>query len=176
MLLNCGSGADSWESLNSKEIKPVHPKGNQFWLFIGRNDAEANTSATWCKELTHWKRPWFWERLKAGGEGDNRGWDGWMASPTQWTWMSLSKLREMMKDRVPGLLQSIGSQRVMSNWVTEQQSVICITQISPIRMSDPWQLVWGYTSGTGLTSDYPPWNFDWNYQEKGGEILISYCD
>ena len=46
-----------------------------------------NTLATWCKKLTHLKRPWCWERLKAGGEGDDRGWDGWMASPTQWTWM-----------------------------------------------------------------------------------------
>ena len=47
----------------------------------------ANTLATWCKELTHLKRPWCWERLRARGEGDNRGWDGWMASPTQWTWV-----------------------------------------------------------------------------------------
>ena len=46
----------------------------------------SNTLATWCEELTHWKRPWCWERLKAGGEGDDRGWDGWMVSPTQWTW------------------------------------------------------------------------------------------
>ena len=43
--------------------------------------------ATWCKELIHWKRPWCWERLKAGGEGDDRGWDGWMASPTRWMWV-----------------------------------------------------------------------------------------
>ena len=47
----------------------------------------SNTLATWCEELTHWKRPWCWERWKAGGEGDNRGWDGWMASLTQWTWV-----------------------------------------------------------------------------------------
>ena len=46
-----------------------------------------HTLATWCKELTHWKRPWCWERLKAGGEGNNRGWDGWMSSPTWWTWV-----------------------------------------------------------------------------------------
>ena len=46
----------------------------------------SNTLATWCEELTHLKRPWCWERLRAGGEGDDRGWDGWMASPTQWTW------------------------------------------------------------------------------------------
>ena len=61
-------------------------------LFIERTDAEAeapNTLATWYKELTHWKRPWCWERLKMG-EGDDRGWDGWMASLTQWTWVWVS--------------------------------------------------------------------------------------
>ena len=47
----------------------------------------SNTLATCCEELTHWKRPQCWERLRAGGEGDNRGWDGWMAPPTQWTWV-----------------------------------------------------------------------------------------
>ena len=46
-----------------------------------------NTLASWCEELTHWKRPWCWEGLRAGGEGDTRGWDDWMASPTQWTWV-----------------------------------------------------------------------------------------
>ena len=45
---------------------------------------------SWCEELTHWKRPWCWERLKAGGEGDDRVWDGWMASPTRWTWVWVS--------------------------------------------------------------------------------------
>ena len=77
-------------SLDCKEIKPVNPKGNQSWIFIGRTDAEVetpNTLATWCEELTHWKRPWYWERLKAGREGDDRGCDGWMASSTQWTWV-----------------------------------------------------------------------------------------
>ena len=48
---------------------------------------EWNTLATWYEELTYWKRPWCWERLKAGGEGDERGWDGWMASLTWWTWV-----------------------------------------------------------------------------------------
>ena len=73
--------------LDCKEIQPVHPKGDQSWVFIGRTDVEwgwnSNTLATWCKQLTHWKRPWCWGRLRAGGEGDDRGWDGWMASPTQ---------------------------------------------------------------------------------------------
>ena len=50
----------------------------------------SNALATWCKKLTHWKRPWFWERLKVGGERDNRGWDGWKASPTRWTWVWVS--------------------------------------------------------------------------------------
>ena len=60
--------------LDSKEVKLVHPKGNQPWIFIGRTDAEAsNTSATWCKEPTHWKRPWCRGRLKAQGGGSSRG-------------------------------------------------------------------------------------------------------
>ena len=76
--------------LDCKEIQPVHPKGDQSWVFIWKDwcwSWNSNTSATWCKELTHLKRPWCWERLKTGGEGDIRGWDGWMASPTQWTWV-----------------------------------------------------------------------------------------
>ena len=63
-------------ALDCKEIQPVHPKGDQSWIFIGRTDAEAETLATWCEELTHLKRPWCWERLRAGGERDDRGWDG----------------------------------------------------------------------------------------------------
>ena len=70
--------------LDCKEIKLVDPKGNQSWIFIGRTDADSNTLATWCEELTHWKIPWCWERLKSGAEGDERGWDGWMASLTGW--------------------------------------------------------------------------------------------
>ena len=81
--------------LDCKKIQPVHPKGNQSWIFIGRTDAEAETPILWPPdaELTHLKRPWCWERLKVGGEGDNRGWDGWMASPTQWTWVWASSRR-----------------------------------------------------------------------------------
>ena len=73
--------------LDCKEIKPVHPKGYQPWIFIGRIYAEAdapNTLATWWEELTHRKRPWCWERLKEGGKGDD---SGWMASLTQQTWV-----------------------------------------------------------------------------------------
>ena len=59
-------------SLDFKEIQPVHPKGNQSWVFIGRTDVEGETPISWCEELTHLKRPWCWERLRAGGEGDDR--------------------------------------------------------------------------------------------------------
>ena len=73
--------------------------------------------ATWCEEWTPWKRPWCWERLKAG-EGDDRGWDGWMASPTQWTWVWASSGSWWWTGK-PGVLQSMGSQRVGHHWVTE---------------------------------------------------------
>ena len=75
--------------LDYKKIQPIYPKGDQSWVFIGRTDAEAETPylATSWEELTHWKRPWCWEGLGARGEGDDRGWDGWMAPPTRWTWV-----------------------------------------------------------------------------------------
>ena len=77
----------------------------------------SNTSATWCEELTHLKRPWCWERLKAG-EGDNRWWDSWMALPTQWTWVWVDSRSWWWTGR-PGMLQFMGSQRVRHDWVTE---------------------------------------------------------
>ena len=74
--------------LDCKEIQPVNPKGNQSCIFIGRTDAEAETPVLWPpEELTDLKRPWCWKRLRAGGEGDDRGWDSWMASLTGWTWV-----------------------------------------------------------------------------------------
>ena len=85
-----GIGEDSWGSLDSKESQPVYPEGDQSWIFIGRTDAEAETPIIWppdAKKLSHLKRSWLWEGLKAWGEGDDRGWDGWMASATQWTWV-----------------------------------------------------------------------------------------
>ena len=89
MLLNSCAGEDSIESpLDCKELKPVNPKGYQFWIFIGMTDAEA--PVLWPPDAKNWligKRPWCWERLKAGGVLDERGWDGWMASPTRWMWV-----------------------------------------------------------------------------------------
>ena len=78
----------------------------------------SNTLATSCKELTHWKRPWCWEGLRAGGEGDDRGWDGWMASPTRWAWVWVNSGSWWWTGR-PGVLWFMGSQRVGQGWVTE---------------------------------------------------------
>ena len=106
--------------LNCKEIQPVHPKGDQSWIFTGRTDAGAETPTPimWCKELTHWKRPWCQERLKAAGEGDDGGWDGWMASLSQWTWVWENSRRWWWTGR-PGMLRFMGSQRVRHDWATE---------------------------------------------------------
>ena len=107
--------------LDCKEIQPVHPKGNQSWIFIGRTDAEAEAPIIYPPDVKNWligKDPnagkdW----RKAGGEGDDRGWDGWMASLTQW--MSLSNLQELVMDReawstaVHGVLKS---QTWLSDW------------------------------------------------------------
>ena len=102
-------------------IKPGNPKGNQPWIFFGRTDwsRSSNILATWCEEPTHWKRPWWWDRLRVGGEGENRGQDGWMASLTQWAWVSANS-GKWWRTGKPGVLQSIRWQRVRQDWATEQ--------------------------------------------------------
>ena len=78
----------------------------------------SNTLATWCEELTHLKRSWCWERLRAGGEGDDKGWDGWMASPTWWTWVWVDSRSWWWTGR-SGVLRLMGSQRVRHDWANE---------------------------------------------------------
>ena len=73
--------------------------------------------ATWCEELTHWKRPWCWERLKVGGEGDSRGWDGWMASLTQWTWVWVNSGSWWCAAVYAGHKESDTTERL--NWLTD---------------------------------------------------------
>ena len=109
--------------LDCKEIKPGNSKGNQLWIFIGRTDT---APVLWLPDVKCQlieKRPWCWERLKSGGEGDDRGWDGWMAWPTQWTWVWANSGRWWRKGK-PGVLQSMGSQRIGQDWVTEQQQIL----------------------------------------------------
>ena len=107
--------------LDCKEIQPVHSAEDQPWVFFGRTDAKAETPvtlATSCEELTHWKSLWCCEGLGAGGEGDDRGWDGWMASLTRWTWVWVNSGSWWWTGR-PGMLRFMGSQGVGHNWTTE---------------------------------------------------------
>ena len=106
--------------VDCKEIQLVHPKGNQSWIFIGRADAEAETPILWPLDVNSQligKDPdsgndWRWE------EGEGRGWDGWMISLTRWTWVWVSS-RSWWWAGKPGVLQSVGSQRVRHDWVTK---------------------------------------------------------
>ena len=101
---------------------------------------------TWFKKPTHWKRPWFWERLKAGGEGDNRGWDGWMPSLTQWTWVWVNSGSWWWTGR-PGVLQFMGLQTVRHDWVTELNWTEYFTQtetgcmVMDMSLSKLWEIV-----------------------------------
>ena len=78
----------------------------------------SSTLATSWEELTHWKRPWCWEGLGSRGQGDDRGWDGWMASPTPWTWVWVNSRSWWWTGR-PGVLWFMGSQRIRHDWATE---------------------------------------------------------
>ena len=102
------------KSILKEKIQGVHWKD---WCLSWNS----NTLVTSCKELIHWKRPWCWVGLGAGGEGDNRGWDGWMASPTRWTWVWMDSGSWWWTGR-PGVLRFMGLQRVGHDWVTELNS------------------------------------------------------
>ena len=91
---------------------------NQSWILNGRTQWNSNTLATWCEELSYGKWPWCGERLKAGGGGDNRGWDGWVASLTRWSWVWTSSGCWWWTGK-PGVLQSVGLQRVGHDFMTE---------------------------------------------------------
>ena len=106
--------------LDCKEIHSVHSEGDQPWDFFGRNDAEAETPVLWPPQVKSWligKDSDAEEGLGAGGEGDDRGWDGWMASRTRWMWVCVNSGSWWWTGR-PGVLQFMGSQRVgMTEWL-----------------------------------------------------------
>ena len=150
--------------LDSKEIKPVNPKGNQSWIFIRRTGAEAEAPILWpllyfwwlqyfCEESTDWKRPWCWERLKAGGEGDDRGVDGWMASPTRWIWVCENSGRYWRTGK-PGVLQSVGLQRVGHDWGLNSSNLL-IASFKHWRNSFNWDSLAAHVAETAISSTVP---------------------
>ena len=120
--------------LDCEELQPVHPKGNQSWIFTGKTDAEVETPILWPPDAKNWLTWKDWERLKAGGKGDDRGWDGWMASPTQCTWVWVNSGSWWWTGR-PGVLQSMGSQ-------------------SRTRLSDWTELNWASSNPSSLRGQY----------------------
>ena len=100
---------------NQSILKEISPGYSLEGLML---KLKLNTLATWCEELTHLKRPRYWERLRAGGEGDDRGWDGWMASPTRCTWVWVNSGSWWWTGR-PGVLRFMELQRVGHDWATE---------------------------------------------------------
>ena len=116
---------DCWESFYCKEIKLISPKGNKHWIFIGRTDAEAEAPILWPLDAKSWlirKDPDAGKDWRQEEKGIT-GWYGWMAAPTQWTWVWASARRQWRTGK-PGMLQSMGSQRVRQDWATEQQIIL----------------------------------------------------
>ena len=122
MLSNCGAGEDSWESLGQQDIKLVNPKGNQPFLFTGRTDAEAEAPILWPPDAKSWLTGKDIDARKDWGQEEKEitGWDGWMASSTQWTWVWANSGR-WWKIGKPGMLRSTGSWRVGHGLVADQQ-------------------------------------------------------
>ena len=119
------------QSILRRSVLDVHWK-DWYWSW------NSNTLATWCEELAHMKKPWCWERLRAGGEGDYRGWDGWMASPTQWTRVWVDSGSWWWTGR-PGVLQFMGFQRIGHNWATKLNWTEAI-RLASMQMNK-WKLV-----------------------------------
>ena len=150
------------------------------WAWLHWKDS--NTLATSCEELTHWKRPWCWEGLGAGGEGDDRGWDGWMASPTLCTWVWVNSGSWWWTGR-PGVLRFVGSQRVGHDWATELNWTELATELAteqhfkfycglPI---DDASSYWFYREGAGnhwlTVSDFLGYNYQcFNVQNIQGGV------
>ena len=154
MLLNCGV-KDSWESLGLQR-DPTSP----FWRrsalgFLWKEWCQSwnsSTLATSCEELTHWKTLWCWERLGAGGEGDDRGWDGWMASLTDGRWVWVHSGSWWWTGR-PGALRFMGSQRVGHDWATELNwTELKVKSLSRLRLfATPWTVAYQVPPSMGFS-------------------------
>ena len=132
--------------MDCKEIQLVHSEGDQPWDFFGRNDAKAETPVLWPPHVKSWLIGKDWEGLGAGGEGDDRGWDGWMASLTRWRWVWVNSGNRWWTGK-PGVLRFMGSQRVGHDWLTELNWTEVASVVSdsvrthrgqPTRLPCPW--------------------------------------
>ena len=149
MLLNYGVGEDSWESLGLQG-DPTSPSSRRSVLGVHWKEWcwswNSSSLATSCEELIHWKRPWCWEGLGAGGEGDDRGWDGWMASLTRWAWLWVDSGSWWWTGR-PGVLRFMGLKesdmmeqpnwrktlrRFRTFWTELFRSVLPLCQLEPL--------------------------------------------
>ena len=173
MLLNCGVGEDSWESLGLQG-NPTSPSSRKSVLNVHWKDWcwswKSNSLATCCEELTHLKLPWSWERLKVGGEGDERGWDGWMASPTQWTWVWVSSR---------SLLRLMSTESV----IPYNQLILCRPLLLPPSIfptSGSFQMSQFFASGeqnigVSASASVLQMNIqDWSHQLRNSKIFRSY--
>ena len=140
-----------------KEISPEYSLEGLIWSW------NSNALATWWEEPTHWKRPWCWEILKAGVEGDDRGWDGWMASLTGWTWVWVSSGSWWWTGK-PDMLQSMESQTVGHDWATELNwtyiYIICTHTY-----------IWGITYIIYIFN-FCPFNVEYSYIHKQDTIVL----
>ena len=174
--------------MNIQDWFPVGLTGLISFQSKGLSRVSSNTTVQ-----KHWKRPQCWERLKAGGEGNERGWDGWMASPTQWRWVWVYSGSWWWTGR-PGVLQSMGSQRVWHNWATKLNwvnvmvfigpvlvvvvTLRCEIESLPLRLSaaDPvlCQTWWGNTVGIcghkGSLIPESPWRALWKHSHLIMEV------
>ena len=148
MLLNCGIGEDSWESLGLQQ-DPTSPFWRRSSLGVLWKEWclswSSSTLATLWEELTHWRRLSCWERLGARGEGDDRGWDGWLASRTRWTWVWVNSGRWWWTGR-PGVLRFMGSQRVGHDWATELNWTGSCVSSWPKKADPEYHLTWQISS------------------------------
>ena len=136
--------------LDCKEIQPVHPKGNQYWIFIGRTDAEAEALILCPPDAKNWlirKDPDAGKNWRQ--EKGTRGWDGWIASSTQWTWVWASS-RRWWRTGKPGRLQSVGLQRVRPDWATEHLEVMSwrerswLPEVAVLKSAGYWPEMYQY--------------------------------
>ena len=145
--------------LNCKKIHPVHPKEVQSWVFIGRTDAEAETPILWPPDAKSWligKDPNPGKDWGAAGEGDDRGWDGWMASPMLWTRVWVDSGSWWWTGR-PGMLWFMGSQRVGYDWATEL--IVKVKSLSRVQLlATPWTVAYHALQSMGFSrQEY--WNW-----------------